>query len=50
MADRETRLETLEDEVKILKGEVKRTMVDLKALLMKVNSPDSNPTGRQNGG
>ncbi len=50
MADSETRLETLEDEVKVLKSQVKRTLVDLKALLMKVNSPDSNPTGRQNGG
>lgn len=39
MADSDTRLETLEDEVKVLKGEVKRTLVDLRALLMKENSP-----------
>ena len=39
MAESDTRLETLEDEVKVLKGEVKRTLVDLRALLMKENSP-----------
>ena len=39
MADSDTRLETLEDEVKVLKGEVKRTLVDLRAMLMKENSP-----------
>ena len=39
MAESDTRLETLEDEVIVLKGEVKRTLVDLRALLMKENSP-----------
>ena len=39
MAETETRLETLEDEVKVLKGEVKRTLVDLRALLMREDSP-----------
>ena len=39
MAESETRLETLEDEVRVLKGEVKRTLVDLRALLMREDSP-----------
>ncbi len=39
MAETDTRLETLEDEVKVLKGEVKRTLVDLRALLMREDSP-----------
>jgi hypothetical protein len=39
MAESETRLETLEDEVRVLKGEVKRTLVDLRALLMNEDSP-----------
>jgi hypothetical protein len=39
MAESETRLETLEDEVRVLKGEVKRTLVDLRALLMSEDSP-----------
>ena len=39
MAENDTRLETLEDEVKVLKGEVKRTLVDLRALLMREDSP-----------
>lgn len=39
MAESETRLETLEDEVKVLKGEVKRTLVDLRELLMREDSP-----------
>lgn len=42
MAESETRLETLEDEVKVLKGEVKRTLVDLRALLMQEDSPLSD--------
>ena len=50
MADSETRLETLEDEAKVLKSQVKRTLVDLKAPLMNVSSPDSKPMGRQHGG
>jgi hypothetical protein len=39
MAESDTRLEILEDEVKVLKGEVKRTLVDLRALLMREDSP-----------
>ena len=39
MAENDTRLETLEDEIKVLKGEVKRTLVDLRALLMREDSP-----------
>jgi hypothetical protein len=39
MAENDERLETLEDEVKVLKGEVKRTLVDLRALLMREDSP-----------
>ena len=39
MAENDTRIETLEDEVKVLKGEVKRTLVDLRALLMREDSP-----------
>jgi len=39
MAETDIRLETLEDEVKVLKGEVKRTLVDLRALLMREDSP-----------
>jgi len=39
MAETETRLEILEDEVKVLKGEVKRTLVDLRSLLMLEDSP-----------
>ena len=39
MADVDTRVESLEDEVKVLKGEVRRTLVDLRALLMREDSP-----------
>lgn len=39
MADADTRIETLEDEIKVLKGEVRRTLVDLRALLMREDSP-----------
>ena len=39
MAENDVRLESLEDEVKVLKGEVKRTLVDLRALLMREDSP-----------
>ena len=39
MADVDTRVETLEDEIKVLKGEVRRTLVDLRALLMREDSP-----------
>ena len=39
MADVDTRVETLEDELKVLKGEVRRTLVDLRALLMREDSP-----------
>ena len=50
MAENDTRLETLEDEVKVLKGEVKRTLVDLRALLMREDSPwrrGASPEERQ---
>ena len=39
MAEVDTRIETLEDEIKVLKGEVRRTLVDLRALLMREDSP-----------
>ena len=39
MADSDTRLENVEDELKVLKGEVRRTLVDLRALLMRADSP-----------
>ena len=39
MADADSRLDTVEDELKVLKGEVRRTLVDLRALLMRADSP-----------
>ena len=39
MADSDNRLDTVEDELKVLKGEVRRTLVDLRALLMRADSP-----------
>ena len=39
MADSDKRLDAVEDELKLLKGEVKRTLVDLSALIMKEDSP-----------
>ena len=39
MAESDKRLEVLEDELKLLKGEVKRTLVDLRAIVMKEDSP-----------
>ena len=39
MADGDQRIEVLEDEMKVLKGEVSRTLVDLRALLMQEESP-----------
>ena len=39
MAEVDTRVETLEDEIKVLKGEIRRTLVDLRALLMREDSP-----------
>ena len=39
MAEVDTRIESLEDEIKVLKGEVRRTLVDLRALLMREDSP-----------
>ncbi len=39
MADGDQRIEVLEDEMKVLKGEVSRTLVDLRALLMREDSP-----------
>ena len=49
MADSDMRLEALEDELKLLKGEVKRTLVDLRAVVMREDSPLSErPTfGRE---
>ena len=42
MAEGEQRIEVLEDEMKVLKGEVSRTLVDLRALLMREDSPLTN--------
>ena len=39
MAGAEERIEVLEDELKLLKGEVKRTSVDLRAFVMREDSP-----------
>lgn len=39
MAEGDTRIETLEGELKVLKGEVRRTLVDLRKLLMREDSP-----------
>ena len=39
MAEVDTRVESLEDEIKVLKREVRRTLVDLRALLMREDSP-----------
>ena len=39
MPDGNQRIEVLEDEMKVLKGEVSRTLVDLRALLMREESP-----------
>ncbi len=39
MADVDTRIETIEDEIKVLNGEIRRTLVDLRALLMREDSP-----------
>ena len=39
MADSDRKLEVLEDELKLLKGEVKKTLVDLRAFIMKEDSP-----------
>ena len=39
MAEVDSRVEALEDEIKVLKGEVRRTLVDLRALLMREDSP-----------
>ena len=38
MAD-DQKLEVLEEEIKVLKGEVRRTLVDLRALVMRADSP-----------
>ena len=45
MADADSRIETLEDEIKVLKGEVRRTLVDLRALLMREDSPLNDSGG-----
>ena len=39
MAEVDTRIETVEEEIKVLKGEIRRTLVDLRALLMREDSP-----------
>ena len=39
MAGSDKKLEILEDELKLLKGEVKRTLVDLRAFVMREDSP-----------
>ncbi len=39
MPSSDKRLEVLEDELKLLKGEVKRTLVDLRAFVMREDSP-----------
>ena len=39
MAEGDQRIEVLEDEMKVLKGEVSRTLIDLRALLMSEDSP-----------
>ncbi len=39
MAADDQKLETLEEEIKVLKGEVRRTLVDLRALVMREDSP-----------
>ena len=44
MAEVDTRVEALEDEIKVLKGEVRRTLVDLRALLMREDSPLNDRT------
>lgn len=47
MAEGDTIIEALEDELKVLKGEVRRTLVDLRALLMREDSPlNENAIGR----
>ena len=38
MAD-DQKLEALEEEIKVLKGEIRRTLVDLRALVMRADSP-----------
>ena len=47
MAD-DQKLEVLEEEIKVLKGEVRRTLVDLRALVMRADSPlNGNSVGRR---
>ena len=45
MAGSDQRLEVLEDELKLLKGEVKRTLVDLRAFVMAEDSPLNERVG-----
>ena len=47
MAGSDQRLEALEDELKLLKGEVKRTLVDLRAFVMREDSPLNEPHDRR---
>ncbi len=39
MADLESRLGVIEEEMKLIKGEVKQSLVDLRAIVMKVDTP-----------
>ena len=50
MADADKRLTSLEDELKLLKGEVKRTLVDLRAFIMREDSPLTERSNLQRGG
>ena len=39
MADLENRLGVLEDELKLVKGEIKQILVDLRSIVMKIETP-----------
>jgi hypothetical protein len=39
MAVEDQKIEAIEEEIKVLKGEVRRTLVDLRALVMREDSP-----------
>ena len=48
MAAEDQKLEAIEEEIKVLKGEVRRTLVDLRALVMREDSPlNENSFGRR---
>ena len=44
MPEGDQKIETIEEEIKVLKGEVRRTLVDLRALLMREDSPLNEAT------